>query len=111
VRLVQALDRGHRVMVAPFQKPGVPAAYGLTVPQCERAAWAVTTTPHLRRYRGAGAINAALSAALGTPWPLRLYRLPGIRHVQDAVYAWIVGNRSRFPGITPFCEEYPAQCR
>jgi predicted DCC family thiol-disulfide oxidoreductase YuxK len=111
VRLVQALDRRHRVTVAPFQKPGVPEAHGLTVAQCEGAAWAVTTTPHHRRYRGAGAVNAALSAVLGTAWPLRLYRLPAIRQLQDAVYTWIARNRSRFPGVTPYCEEYPAECR
>ena len=111
MRLVQALDRGHRVTVAPFQRPGVPKAHGLSIAQCEAAAWAVTDAPQQTSYRGAGAINAAVSAALGSPWPLRVYQLPGIRHIQDAVYAWVVRNRHRLPGVTPYCEQFPAECR
>ena len=111
MRLVQALDRRHRVTVVPCQKPGVPEAHGLAIAQCEAAAWAVTDAPRRTRYRGAGAINAAISAALGTAWPLRIYRLPGIRQIQDAVYAWVARNRHRFPGVTPYCLRFPTECR
>jgi predicted DCC family thiol-disulfide oxidoreductase YuxK len=108
MRLVQALDRAHRVTVVPFQKPGVPAAHGLTYAQCEAAAWAIT--PEARRYRGAGAINMALSVALGTRLPLWLYAIPGLRQLQDGVYAVIARIRSRLPGVTPYCEEFPEEC-
>ena len=40
-RLVEALDRDHRTTVVPYQRPGVPASAGLSVEQCESAAWAV----------------------------------------------------------------------
>jgi hypothetical protein len=99
------------VTVVPFQKQGVPEAHGLSIAQCEAAAWAVTPEPHRTRHRGAGAINAAISAALGTPWPIRFYRLPGIRHIQDAVYARVARNRGNFPGVTPYCVQFPAECR
>lgn len=61
-------------------------------------------------YAGAEAANAALSVALGTRLPLRIYRVPGIRSVQDAVYRWVAAHRYRFPGTTPYCESHPVAC-
>ncbi len=61
-------------------------------------------------YSGAEAANAALSSAIGTSLPLRLYRLPGLRSVEDAVYRWVAANRYRFPGTTPYCQSHPAAC-
>jgi predicted DCC family thiol-disulfide oxidoreductase YuxK len=61
-------------------------------------------------YSGAEAANAALSAALGTRLPLIVYRLPGIRSLQDAVYRWVADHRNRFPGTTPYCESHPVIC-
>ena len=110
MRLVQALDRSHRVTVAPFQRPGLAAAHGLSIAQCEAAAWALAVSTYEARYRGAGAINLALSVALGIPIFLRFYELPGIRQIQDAVYEWVVRNRHRFPGVTPYCVEHPDEC-
>ncbi len=109
MRLVQALARHHRVTVVPFQKPGVAAAHGLSLAQCRTAAWAVT--PERERLPGAAAINMALAVALGTRIPLWLYRLPGMRQLQDRVYAGIARYRGRLPGVTPYCEQYPDQCR
>jgi len=109
VRLVHLLDRRHRVTLAPFQKPGVPAAHGLSVAQCEAAAWAIT--PGGQRYPAAAAINLTLAVALGTRLPLWIYAVPGIRQLQDAAYAWVVRNRGRLPGVTPYCEQFPGECR
>ncbi len=61
-------------------------------------------------YTGAEAVNAALSCALGTPLPLRVYRLPGVRALQEAVYRWVADHRYRFPGTTPYCESHPVSC-
>ena len=41
VRLLEALDRNRRVTAMPFQKSGVPASVGLTLEECEAAAWAI----------------------------------------------------------------------
>jgi predicted DCC family thiol-disulfide oxidoreductase YuxK len=61
-------------------------------------------------YSGAEAANAALSAAIGTRLPLSIYRLPGGRWLQDAVYRWVADHRYRFPGTTPYCQSYPLNC-
>lgn len=96
--------------VVPFQRPGVPAAHGLTVAECEAAAWAVTPESDRVRYRGAAAVNAALAVALGNALPLRLYALPAIAAIQDAVYAWIARHRHRLPGDPPYCDQHPDRC-
>lgn len=108
MRLVRALDRCHRVTMVPFQQPGGPAAYGLTIPQCEAAAWAIT--PDQQRYPAAIAVNLTLAVALRTRLPLWLYAIPGIRQLQDSVYAWVARNRGRLPGDLPYCEQHPEIC-
>ena len=61
-------------------------------------------------YSGAEAANAAVSAALGTRLPLLVYRIPGMRFAQNAVYRWVADHRYRFPGTTPYCESHPVAC-
>jgi predicted DCC family thiol-disulfide oxidoreductase YuxK len=61
-------------------------------------------------YSGAEAANAALSAALGTRIPLAVYRIPGIRVIEEAAYRWVAAHRYRFPGTTPYCESHPSAC-
>lgn len=61
-------------------------------------------------YSGAEAANAAVSVALGTRVPILVYRIPGIRQAQDAVYRWVADHRYRFPGKTPYCESHPVAC-
>lgn len=102
---LERLDRLGRVRIVPFQAPGVLSAHGLTAAQCEAAVWAIDVDG--RRHRGAGAVNAAAGVALGSWLPLRVYELPGIRTVQDRVYAWVAANRRRFPGATPYCVAHP----
>jgi predicted DCC family thiol-disulfide oxidoreductase YuxK len=109
VRFLRRLDRRGRLTLVPFQAPGVPERLGLTVAQCERAAW--TVAPDGRRYPGAAAVNAALAVALGTRWPWIVYRLPVLRQLQDAAYALVARNRTRLPGDRPYCEQHPEACR
>lgn len=108
VRVLRALDRQRRVTALPFQRPGAPPSHGLTVAQCEGAAWAVT--PSGRRHRGAAAVALALAVALGTSLPLWLYALPGSRQLQEGVYALVAANRGRLPGDRPYCEQHPEEC-
>lgn len=105
---MKRLDREQRVTVVPYQKPGVPAAVGLTAEACRRAAW--TVTPEGHRYRGAEAVNLAVAVALGTRLPYALYRLPLIRGAQDRAYDWVAANRHRLPGDEPHCSQYPGEC-
>lgn len=95
--------------MVPFQQPGAPEAHGLTAAQCEEALWAATSERNW--YRGAAAINTALAVALGTRLPLQLYRIPGMKQLQDRAYAWVARNRCRLPGDKPYCRQPPAECR
>ena len=56
-------------------------------------------------FRGAAAINAALGA-LGGVFVLAplLYRLPGLKQLEDVVYAWVARNRHRMPGASDACQ-------
>jgi predicted DCC family thiol-disulfide oxidoreductase YuxK len=108
LRWLKALDRHGRISAAPFQDPVARRAAGLSVRQGESSAWAIT--PDGRRFHGAAAVNMGLAAALGTPLPLWLYGVPGLRQLQDAAYAWVVRNRHRLPGDRPFCEQHPERC-
>lgn len=109
MRLVERLDRYRRVTAVPYQKRGVPESVGLTEEDRRRAAWAVTAEPG--PYRGAAAINLAVSVALGTSLPYRFYMLPGVRRLQDRAYDWVAANRGRLPTETPHCRQYPEECR
>lgn len=109
VRWVQRLDRRHRVTVVPYQRPGVLATHGLTEADGAASVWAIT--PDGRRYRGAEAVNVVVSVALGVPLPWLIYRIPGAGWLQERVYDWVARHRGRFPGVTPYCEQYPDECR
>jgi predicted DCC family thiol-disulfide oxidoreductase YuxK len=102
------LDRRHRVSTVPLQASRVPEHAGVS--REELAASVYWLDDDGSRCRGAEAANAALSAALGTAVPLRVYRIPGMRQVQDAVYRWVSANRHRLPGTTPWCTEHPDSC-
>jgi predicted DCC family thiol-disulfide oxidoreductase YuxK len=107
-RWVRAIDRLRRVTALPFQQPGVLEAHGLTVAECEAAAWAIA--PGHSPQRGAAAVMLALSIALGSRIPWVIYQLPVLQRVQDAVYALVARYRHRLPGDKPYCEQFPAEC-
>jgi len=62
-------------------------------------------------YSGARAANAAFCAAIGSRIPLAIYRITGIRFIEDVVLS-VGGSRTGtgFPGTTPYCESHPAAC-
>jgi predicted DCC family thiol-disulfide oxidoreductase YuxK len=107
-QLIERFDRENRVRSVPFQAHGILDTFGLRQTEAEAAAWAITPTGN--RYRGAAAINLALSVALDTRWPIWLYSLPLVRQAEDAVYAVIAQNRSRFRGVMPYCQQHPEAC-
>jgi len=99
-------DRSHRITTVPFQRPGAADLVDATPEQCGVAI----------RWRGedgataagAEAANAALAVALQRRWPVAVYRRT--RRVQDAMYDWVARHRGRLPGMTPWCQTYPADC-
>ncbi len=108
VELIQRFDEHRRLRAVPFQGHGVLAEYDLAQSETEAAAWVIT--PSGNRYRGAGAVNMALSIALGSRLPIMVYRLPFSQQLQDVVYAAIARNRTQFRGVTPYCKKHPAAC-
>jgi predicted DCC family thiol-disulfide oxidoreductase YuxK len=102
------LDRTGNLKTEPFQRAGTAERLGISADRLVESAWWLDASGQV--YGGAEAANAALSAALGTRLPLVIYRIPGIRSLQEAVYRWIADHRYRFPGTTPYCESHPVAC-
>lgn len=100
-------NRDFRFAVLPWQTPGLLDEAGLTAQQCMEAAWFVDERG--RAFRGAAAINEAFRRLGGVfrmaSW---LYRVPGLRQIEDAIYVWVARNRWRLPGSTAACATPPS---
>ncbi len=101
VGVLRRIDRRRRVTALPLQSEVARQRFGLTEELARQQVW--TLDARGRRRGGAEAVNVALSAALGSSAPLWLYRLPGVRWLQDRVYRAVVANRHRLPGRAEAC--------
>jgi predicted DCC family thiol-disulfide oxidoreductase YuxK len=101
-------DRTGNLETAPLQSPGVAERLGIPDDRLLEAMRWLDGSGAV--YTGAEAWAAAWSVALGTRLPLRFYRIPGIRFIQNAVYRWVANHRYRFRGTTPYCESHPVAC-
>jgi len=101
-------DRTGDLEVEPLQSPGVAERLGIPGDRLLEAMRWLDSSGAV--YTGAEAWAAAWSVALGTRLPLRFYRIPGIRFIQNAVYRWVANHRYRFRGTTPYCESHPVAC-
>ena len=103
---VKRLDTRHRFDVLPWQTRGLLAQADLTEQQVTEAAWYIDADG--RKHRGAGAINAALNALGGiyrvASW---VYRVPGLKQIEDLVYKGVARNRYLMPGSTDACRIPP----
>lgn len=106
--LLMRLNRTGNLHTEPLQGPGVAARLGVAPSRLLEAVRWLDSSGAV--YAGAEAANAALSTALGSKLPLLLYRIRGIRFLEDAAYRWVAGHRYRFPGTTPHCQSHPASC-
>jgi predicted DCC family thiol-disulfide oxidoreductase YuxK len=106
-RLV-SFDRTGNLHTAALQQPGTAQRLGVPADRLMQSVWWLDDSGEV--FAAAEAANAALSAALGNRLPLRLYRIPGVRTVQETVYRWVADHRYRFRGVTPYCESQPAAC-
>ena len=106
--LLLKLNRTGDLLTEPLQTPGTAERLGISDANLMDAVRWLDATGNV--YAGAEAANAAVSAALGTRVPLLIYRIPGIRSLEDAVYRWVADHRYRFPGTTPYCESHPVSC-
>jgi predicted DCC family thiol-disulfide oxidoreductase YuxK len=106
--LLLRLNRTGKLRAEPLQTPGAAERLGLNPSNLLGSVRWLDSSGAV--YSGAEAANAALSTAIGTEIPLLLYRIPGVRFIQDAIYRWVAAHRDRFPGTTPYCESHPAAC-
>src|SRR5207248_11052558 len=104
VNFLMEHNRAGDLEIAPLQSPGVAERLGIPSDRLLEAMRWLDSSGAV--YTGAEAWAAAWSAALGTRLPLRFYRIPGIRFIQNAVYRWVANHRYRFRGTTPSCESH-----
>lgn len=102
------LNRTGRLRTEPMQKPGTSQRVGVPAERLPESSWWLDSSGAV--FAGAEAMNAALSTAIGTSLPLRVYRVPGIGPIQERIYRWVAAHRYRFRGVTPLCESAPQQC-
>ncbi|ULE32356.1 thiol-disulfide oxidoreductase DCC family protein [Mycobacterium sp. IDR2000157661] len=106
--LLMKFDRTGELRTEPLQSEGTAARLGIPESRLlESVRWLDDSGAV---YAGAEAVNAAVSAAAGTRVPLLVYRIPGVRVLEEAVYRWVADHRYRFPGTTPYCESNPVAC-
>ncbi|OBI80083.1 thiol-disulfide oxidoreductase DCC family protein [Mycobacterium sp. E740] len=108
VYFVVKLNRTGNLRIAALQGDGVAQRLGIPQSQILDAARWLDDSGAV--YEGAEAMNAAVATALGNRLPLLVYRIPGVRALEDAVYRYVAGHRYRFPGTTPYCESRPVGC-
>ena len=102
-RRLAALARPGAIEMRDFQAPGVLAAYPqLTYEACMRAMQLVTMDG--RVYEGAEAVARVLMTRPVFGLVARLYFVPGLRQVANALYDWVARNRYRLRGRTDDCE-------
>lgn len=102
------LNRTGRLRTEPMQKPGISERLGVAPERLPESSWWLDSSGAV--FAGAEAMNAALSAAVGTRLPLMIYRVRGIGPVQEITYRWVAEHRYRFRGVTPLCDSEPDQC-
>jgi len=102
------LNRTGDLQTEPLQRAGTAERLGVSPEALMERIWWLDSSGQV--CGGAEAANAAVSAALGTRFPLLVYRIPGMRSAQEAIYRWVADHRYRFPGTTPYCESHPVAC-
>jgi predicted DCC family thiol-disulfide oxidoreductase YuxK len=107
INWIKRVDRHERIRVHPFQQAGIHERFDLSTADTQAAAWAITSD---RRASGAGSINLALDTALGIGFFSAIYRIRGIRWLQDRTYIWVSNHRYLLRGVTPWCNSHPEGC-
>ncbi len=92
----------NRIDLQPWQAiPERMQALGLTDADGMAKAWFVSAENELSG--GAEAVNRAMSFCWWARPFTWLYRVPGLRQLEEALYQWVADNRYRMPGSTPQC--------
>lgn len=120
VRRILLWNRAGRLTVMPLQDDAARERLGIRREDAEAAVWLVRPSRQAGqrddRLRGAAAMSAVADLLLGTHrlgadgLLLGLHRLPVVRTVMDAAYAWVATHRHRLPGMVPWCRVHPERC-
>ncbi|MBA2324614.1 MAG: DUF393 domain-containing protein [Pseudonocardiales bacterium] len=103
---LRMLDGQRLIETLPYQRAGVPESIGTTASECaDSVQWRGADGARLD---GAAAANAALGVALGSSWPLAVYRRSA--GTQERLYRLVARNRHRLPGVRPWCARNPDDC-
>ena len=92
------LNRTGRLQTEPMQKPGVSERVGVAAERLPESAWWLDSSGAV--FAGAKAVSAAVSTALGTQLPMRIYRMPGVGSVEEATQALLEEVRENDMVIT-----------
>ena len=55
-------------------------------------------------------LSTAVVVVLGIRIFTAIWRVPGIRQLQEALYGWVAAHRSAMPGTSPWCVTHPGDC-
>lgn len=108
IRYLHALDRQHRITSIACQVAKADPGFPLGDIDCGESAWAIT--PDGRAEAGGQAATLIASVLLRRHWPVTVGRWVGVRQMLAFGYRWVVRNRHRFPGDTPYCTTHPSSC-
>jgi predicted DCC family thiol-disulfide oxidoreductase YuxK len=103
---IERWDRHGRIHWLPCQQ--VPIAGGARR-LCDETIVAIT--PEGLIDTGARAAARILAAVTGTHWPHTIATLPVICPLLSLAYRGVAAIRHHLPGVTPWCEEHPEECR
>lgn len=99
-------DRHHRIAWVPCQQM---AHDGETPQLCMRTV--VSITPDGTMNTGAQAFARILTVLSGSPLPIQFATLPGLCSLLSLGYRGIARVRRHLPGVTPWCDRHPEDCR
>lgn len=92
-----------QIDIAPWQQiPDIMAKANLTAEDGMSKVWILPADGRPAQ-GGAAAVNYLLRYIWWARPLATLYRIPGIRQLEDALYQWVANNRYRMPGGTDQC--------
>lgn len=80
--------------------------YGLSLDDVMTQVWIITKQEEV--LGGAAAVNHCFHYIWWARPLAFLYRVPGLRHLEDWLYRWIAAHRHLMPGSTATCALTPA---
>lgn len=92
----------HKITITPWHAvPELLEQYNLSLEDVLTQVWLIT--PDEKVWGGAAAVNQCLRYIWWARPLALLYRIPGLRQLEDWLYRWIAEHRHLMPGSTAAC--------